>query len=104
MNAYQGRKCSGLITIVILGVLVFGVGADIATAQNPPGMPSDYTHRAPKHRFVSIDPSTNGPDEVALCLDLCGLNRCSNDLNQACVSDQDCWGGSCVEHADVGLS
>ncbi|UCE59911.1 MAG: hypothetical protein JSU63_21005 [Phycisphaerales bacterium] len=69
----------------------------------PPGLPSDTEHQAPKNRYISIDPSTNGPTPVALEVSLSSMMRCSDDLSLACESDGDC-SGTCIEHPDTGLT
>ncbi len=75
----------------------------------PPELPADANHHARKHRYLSIDPSTNAPNEVALKVEVAEMKRCSGDLERACTVDDDCeasvpGSGTCVQHADVGLS
>ncbi len=95
----------------------------------PPALPALEEHQARKHRYVSIDPGTNGANPVALKVTLTSMKRCGgsaqghyscdsaddcpmvcdNDPLQWCSSDTVCGTGNCVqsgpcvEHPDVGL-
>ncbi len=75
----------------------------------PPDLPADATHQTAKHRYLSIDPSTNAPDDVALKVELTEMRRCSGQLSRACKVDDDCeaavpGSGTCIQHPDVGSS
>ncbi len=75
----------------------------------PPGLPLAAEHQVPKHRYVSIDSSTNGGAAVALRMDLVSMDRCSNMPSRACTVYDDCetaipGSGSCVQHEDVGTA
>jgi len=71
---------------------------------NPPGSPADPRHQARKHRYISIDPTTNGENAVAFRVELTDMWRCEGDLERACVLDSDCAESLslCVQHPDVG--
>ncbi len=94
-----------------------------------PGLPANTTHHAKKHRYLSIDASTNFPNEVSIKVEIAEMNRCQNDLRRSCVTDDDCptvcvaapdlhscgdgsicpdgvciESGPCGPHPDVGLS
>ncbi len=94
-----------------------------------PGLPTDLDHQARKHRYISVDPSSNCNRSVALKVEIQTMNRCQNDLRRSCVNDSDCptvcsndpnihscgtggvcGTGSCIEskpcgpHPDVGSS
>ncbi|MHC4697657.1 MAG: hypothetical protein ACYTFA_13045, partial [Planctomycetota bacterium] len=98
---------------------------------NSPALPALEEHQARKHRYISIDPATNGADPVALEVTLssmkrcggtaeghwacrtdddCPTNVCDNDPFIPCNADPDCAPGTCVpsgacaEHPDVGLT
>ncbi|MFQ5592105.1 MAG: hypothetical protein ACE5HE_13150, partial [Phycisphaerae bacterium] len=71
--------------------------------------PSDVEHQARKHRYLSINSSTNGAVVVALRVDLISMKRCSGLPGRACTVDADCedavpGSGTCVEHADVATA
>ncbi len=94
----------------------------------PPELPANPVHRAPKHRYLSIDPSRHAPNSVAIKVELVSMKRCAGDLRRACLVDDDCPDvcennneftctdgdqcngsacistGPCGEHPDVGLS
>ncbi|UCE58617.1 MAG: hypothetical protein JSU63_14375 [Phycisphaerales bacterium] len=94
----------------------------------PPDAPANPVHQARKHRYISIDPSTNADAEVALKVELVEMTRCAGDLRRTCSVDVDCpnvcdnnadttcsgdsacSGGTCaltapcVHHPDEGLS
>jgi hypothetical protein len=111
------------------GVSRFHVG--FYCAPPPPGpldLPPNPVHHASKHRYLSVDPTTNGAREVAIKVEMASMKRCSGDLRRACIVDSDCRNvcendydrtcetaaqcggdaciqtGPCVEHPDVGLS
>jgi hypothetical protein len=95
---------------------------------SPSELPYDPEHRAPKHRYLSIDPRTNPTLDTVIKVELFSMKRCSGDLRRACSVSDDCpsvceddndatcenagqCGGSdciptgpCVEHPDVGAS
>ncbi|UCE60006.1 MAG: hypothetical protein JSU63_21505, partial [Phycisphaerales bacterium] len=56
----------------------------------PPDLPSDSDHQARKHRYLSIDPSTNAESEVAYKIELVEMTRCAGDLRRTCSVDADC--------------
>ncbi len=77
----------------------------------PPGLPPDEEHRARKHRYLSIDATTNYPNQVAWKVELVEYKRCQGDLEEACAVDLDCttpadvYYGPCVNtHPAVGLT
>ncbi len=77
----------------------------------PPGLPPDLEHRAPKHRYLSIDVTTNSPATVAWRVELVEYKRCEGDLEEACAVNSDCttqlgvYYGPCVNtHPAVGSS
>ncbi|UCE60061.1 MAG: hypothetical protein JSU63_21785 [Phycisphaerales bacterium] len=85
-------------------------------------------HDTRKHRYISIDPSSNADNEVAYKVELVEMMRCTGDLRRTCSVDADCpnvcdndpditcsndaacGGGTCVittpcvHHPDEGLS
>ena len=91
----------------------------------PPGI-AVGDHAAPKHRYLSINPSTNGTATIGLKVKLVGLKRCTGEMERSCTADTDCKGTCaldptiecdkdsncgangpcnhppCVQHADVG--
>ncbi len=96
---------------------------------SPLGLPANPEHHARKHRYISIDATTNLLNDVSIKLEIAEMNRCQNDLRRSCVDDQDCptvcaaepdlhscgdgsmcpdgvciESGPCVPHPDVGLS
>ncbi|UCE61514.1 MAG: S8 family serine peptidase [Phycisphaerales bacterium] len=94
----------------------------------PPALPSALRHQARKHRYISIDPSSNAANEVAYKVELVEMMRCDGDLRRTCSIDADCpnvcdndaditctgdpacSGGTCVvttpcvHHSDEGLT
>jgi hypothetical protein len=94
----------------------------------PPDLPWNPVHHVPKHRYISIDPSTNAPSSVAIKVEIAEMRRCAGDLERACLQDSDCKTacendhcilcttpidcggqpcietGPCIQHPDVGLS
>ncbi len=96
---------------------------------SPPGLPANPEHHARKHRYVSIDATTNFPNEVSIKIEIAEMNRCQNDLRRSCIDNADCptvcaaepdlhscgdgsicpdgvciESGPCGPHPDVGLS
>jgi hypothetical protein len=74
----------------------------------PPGLASS-PHGSGKHRYLSIDTTTNVDQSVALKVELVSMRRCSDLPSRACTVDSDCdaavpGSGTCVEHADVGMA
>jgi hypothetical protein len=57
---------------------------------SPVDLPLDPRHQAAKHRYLSIDPSTNAPNEVAIKVKVAEMRRCQNALTRACLADSDC--------------
>ena len=57
-----------------------------------------------KHRYVSIDPTTNRTQTVAFDVTLSSMRRCSGDNSLTCSGDTDCPAGTepCAEHPHVG--
>jgi hypothetical protein len=94
----------------------------------PPERPSEPQHRAPKNRYVSIDPTASGVMPVAMQVQVASMRRCSGDDRRACITDEDCPGvcdnnnnlqctldaicgggtcvatAPCVEHSSVGVT
>ena len=104
-QAIAGSSAGG--TFKLSGGFLPGVFG--ATSPEPPSVPPGAEHRANKHRYLSIDPSTNAANNVAIKLELAEMKRCSGDLARACKVDDDCevavpGSGTCIQHADVGLS
>jgi len=58
----------------------------------PPG-PAAGDHAFLKNRYITIDPSTNEPDPVALRVELVELKRCAGDRARSCTEDGDCGAG-----------
>jgi hypothetical protein len=56
----------------------------------PPAPPSDPQHRAEKHRYLSIDPSTHAPNNVAIKVEVAEMRRCQGDPRRSCLEDADC--------------
>ncbi len=94
-----------------------------------PGPPADPQHDVRKHRYITIDATTNALRPVALKVEIAEMNRCQNDLRRSCLDDEDCptvcaaapdihtcgsgsacpdgiciESGPCVPHPDVGLT
>ncbi len=108
-------------TIVLVGAMVpytfgssdgmFNLGSALAWVQTRPhgvyvvmnGRCFDADN-VRKNRYVSIDPSTNGDETIAIQAELACMMRCSGDLSCACRDDGECPTGTgpCVEHPDVG--
>ncbi|UCE62151.1 MAG: hypothetical protein JSU63_10660 [Phycisphaerales bacterium] len=66
-----------------------------------------FPSSARKNRYISVDPTSNGPDIVGFQVELVSMKRCSGNLNRACGADSDCQipapdEGSCVEHPHTG--
>ncbi|MFQ5589776.1 MAG: hypothetical protein ACE5HE_01305 [Phycisphaerae bacterium] len=57
---------------------------------NPPGVPSNPAHQATKHRYISIDATTNLPQQVALKVRVAEMRRCTGDPRRSCLVDADC--------------
>jgi hypothetical protein len=55
-----------------------------------PVPPPDLSHRARKHRYLSIDPGTNAPDVVAIKVEVAEMRRCEVDPRRACLVNEDC--------------
>ncbi|MHC4698457.1 MAG: right-handed parallel beta-helix repeat-containing protein [Planctomycetota bacterium] len=55
----------------------------------PPQLPGP-PHDTPKHRYLSIDPSTNAPNEVVIKVEVAEMRRCTEDTRRACLVDEDC--------------
>ncbi|UCE61031.1 MAG: hypothetical protein JSU63_04615 [Phycisphaerales bacterium] len=94
----------------------------------PPELPSDLRHQARKHRYISVDPSSNSDYEIGFRVELVEMTRCYGDRRRTCTSDTDCpnvcdndsditcagdaaCGGGiceatvpCIHHPDEGLS
>ncbi len=112
-----------------IGALPALVGGGPPTPLVPPALPVDEEHQAKKHRYISIDATTNLPNEVSIKVEIAEMNRCQNDLRRSCIDDEDCptvcqgaldtfscsgdscgVDGPCIEsgpcgpHPDVGLS
>ncbi|UCE60938.1 MAG: hypothetical protein JSU63_04135 [Phycisphaerales bacterium] len=57
-----------------------------------PMLPGNPVHQQRKNRYLSIDPSTCGDEELALRVELTSLLRCEGDLHRSCNTDADCPG------------
>ncbi|MHC4696349.1 MAG: hypothetical protein ACYTFA_06380 [Planctomycetota bacterium] len=101
---------------------------DECQVPNPLALPSDPKHQARKHRYLSIDPTTNPTQETAIRVEVAEMRRCQGDLRRLCLRDShcsrvcendldkfctmpsQCGGGACIEtgpcinHTDEGLS
>ncbi|MHC4696439.1 MAG: metallopeptidase domain-containing protein [Planctomycetota bacterium] len=55
-----------------------------------PGPPNDLEHRTRKHRYLSIDPSTNPSRDTAIKVEIAEMRRCVVDPRRACLVDEDC--------------
>ncbi len=74
-----------------------------------PTLPPAPPHNTAKHRYFSIDASTNAPIITAIRVELIEMRRCSSLPSRACSIDDDCepavpGSGVCIEHADVGTA
>ena len=93
-----------------------------------PALPANPEHHAPKHRYISIDPSVEGNPEAAIKVEIAEMKRCAGDMRRSCLLDSDCRRacendldafcdtsaqcagnncvetGPCVNHPDIGLS
>ncbi|MHC4697394.1 MAG: SBBP repeat-containing protein [Planctomycetota bacterium] len=58
--------------------------------RDPPDLPADEEHQAAKHRYLSIDPSTNPGMNTALKVEVAEMRRCVVDPRRACLVDEDC--------------
>jgi hypothetical protein len=85
------------------------------TGVSAPGLPHDPTHRVRKHRYLSIDPSTIAVEDTAIKVEVAEMRRCAvdprraclmdedcdpvcaNDLDQYCISSEQCGGADCIE-------
>ncbi len=56
----------------------------------PLELPASEEHHARKHRFISVDATTNGVDPVSIKVEIAEMNRCQNDLRRSCVDNADC--------------
>ncbi len=56
----------------------------------PPGLPPNEEHHARKHRYISVDATTNLPNQVSIKVEIAEMNRCQNDLRRSCIDDEDC--------------
>ncbi len=86
-------------------------------------------HDARKHRYISIDATTNPTADTSIKVEIAEMNRCSGDARRSGITDDDCPSvcqaepdlhscgdgsicpdgvcietGPCVPHPDVGLS
>ncbi len=82
---------------------------ECAATAFPPALPPSPEHQALKHRYLSIDSSTNGLTHVAYRVDLVSMKRCSGDLGRACIVNDDCEAtipksAVCTQHPDVGTA
>ncbi len=73
----------------------------------PPGDAPASEHQAKKHRYLSVDLTSNCANSVAWKVTLVSMRRCDGLLSRACTVDDDCeasvpGSGTCVEHPDVG--
>ncbi len=62
-------------------------------------------HDSPKHRYLSIDPTTNPGVPTAIKVEIAEMRRCSGDPVRACLTDDHCQGGAtgpCVNVAPTG--
>ncbi|MHC4697978.1 MAG: hypothetical protein ACYTFA_14695 [Planctomycetota bacterium] len=55
-----------------------------------PPAPASPPHDVLKHRYLSIDPSTNAPRSVAIKVEVAEMRRCQNAPTRACLTDSDC--------------
>ncbi len=67
-----------------------GDGVPDECALVPPALPSDETHQVRKHRYISINATTNRDADTSIKVEIAEMNRCQNDLRRSCVDDQDC--------------
>ncbi len=52
--------------------------------------PPNTEHHARKHRFISVDATTNLPKEVSIKIEIAEMMRCQNDLRRLCIDADDC--------------
>ncbi len=57
---------------------------------SPPELPSNPVHHAKKHRYLSINPSTNAPNSVSIKVEVAEMRRCTGDLRRSCLQASDC--------------
>ncbi|UCE60820.1 MAG: hypothetical protein JSU63_03540 [Phycisphaerales bacterium] len=72
------------------------------TQTNPP-VQAAAPHDVRKHRYISIDPSSNADNEVAYKVELVEMLRCTGDLRRTCSVDADCP-NVCDNDADITCS
>jgi hypothetical protein len=75
----QADPCSGLVC-----------DEENDLCPSPPELPADAKHRAIKHRYLSVNPSTNAPSNLSLKVEVAEMRRCVVDPRRACLVDQDC--------------
>ncbi|MHC4697392.1 MAG: right-handed parallel beta-helix repeat-containing protein, partial [Planctomycetota bacterium] len=56
----------------------------------PPDLPADWEHQAKKHRYLSIDPTTNPRVNTAIKVEVAEMRRCQNAPTRGCMTDSDC--------------
>ncbi|UCE59437.1 MAG: hypothetical protein JSU63_18585, partial [Phycisphaerales bacterium] len=129
-----GWSNAGNITDAAMGTFDMEIGftCEEYGPPPPPCLPDEFIHQQRKHRFLTIDPSCFGNEEVAIRVELTELWRCENDLRRSCrentptdcpgvcdndpditcVTDAQCPGSFCVpggesttcaEHPSVGV-
>ncbi len=57
---------------------------------SPLGLPANPKHHARKHRYLSVDATTNLPGEISIKVEIAEMNRCQGDLRRSCIDDTDC--------------
>ncbi len=87
-QTFVGTISNGQYTMEV-GALPALVGPPVPPLV-PPELPADTTHHAKKHRYLSVDATTNLPDEVSIKVEIAEMNRCQNDLRRSCIDDEDC--------------
>ena len=70
------------------------------TPPQPPRLPDNPTHLAPKNRYITIDSTPNEWFKVAYEVTLVSMRRCSGDDRRACIVDDD-WPGVCAGNYDL---
>jgi formylglycine-generating enzyme required for sulfatase activity len=75
----QADPCLGLVCAEVSDICL-----------SPVDLPIDPTHHLRKHRYLSIDPSTNDPANVAIKVEVAEMRRCQNAPTRACLTDADC--------------
>ncbi|MFQ5592364.1 MAG: hypothetical protein ACE5HE_14480, partial [Phycisphaerae bacterium] len=81
--------CSGLLIpgpVTRAGTIEIQAGGVF----NGLGVPANPDHQTKKHRYISVDATTNLPQEVSLKVEVVEMRRCTGDPRRSCLVDADC--------------